>query len=66
MLNRNAERKIVSSPIRDDVFTHDEIDKLVSIPRFIKEDASFSHNINFFIKRPGGYYILLLILMSHL
>ena len=42
----------------------DEIDKLVSVPKFIKEDATFSHNINFFIKRPGGYYILLFILIE--
>ena len=63
VFNKGAEKRGVSSLIHDDVFTHDEIDKLVSVPKFIKEDASFSHNINFFIKRPGGYYILLLILM---
>ena len=50
----------------DDVLTHDEINKLVSVPKFIKEDATFSHNINFFIKRPGGYYILLFILIFNL
>ena len=65
MLKKSAE-KIPATIVHDDVLTHDEIDKLVSVPRFIKEDATFAHNINFFIKRPGGYYVLLFILMFNL
>ena len=63
MLKKNAENQGGIAIIHDEVLTHDEIDELVSVPKFIQEDATFSHNINFFIKRPGGYYILLLILM---
>ena len=63
MLEKSAEEHRDTAMIHDDVLTHDEIDKLVSVPRFIKEDATFAHNINFFIKRPGGYYVLLFILI---
>ena len=60
---KSAEGHIDTTIIHDDILTHDEIDRLVSVPKFIKEDATFAHNINFFIKRPGGYYVLLFILM---
>ena len=63
MLKKNAEKQGGIAIIHDEVLTHDEIDELVSVPKFIQEDATFSHNINFFIKRPGGYYVLLFILM---
>ena len=66
MFIKYAGKQIGDEILHDDVLTHDEIDKLVSVPKFIKEDATFSHNINFFIKRPGGYYILLFILIFHL
>ena len=66
MFIKDAGKQIGDEILHDDVLTHDEIDKLVSVPKFIKEDATFSHNINFFIKRPGGYYILLFILMFRL
>ena len=63
MFIKDAGKQIGDEILHDDVLTHDEIDKLVSVPKFIKEDATFSHNINFFIKRPGGYYILLFIII---
>ena len=62
---KSAEGHIDTTIIHDDILTHDEIDRLVSVPKFIKEDATFAHNINFFIKRPGGYYILLFVLIFH-
>ena len=63
VFEKSAEKYLVNTIVHEEVLTHDEIDKLVSVPKFIKEDATCAHNINFFIKRPGGYYILLFILM---
>ena len=63
MLKINVEKRLGAIIDHDDVLTHNEIDKLVSVPKFIKDDASISHSINYFIKRPGGYYILLFILI---
>ena len=65
MLNKSAERVIGSLITQDDILTYEEIDKVLTVPGFIKEDATLAHNINFFIKRPGGYYILLFVLIFH-
>lgn len=65
MLNKDAEKRLGGTIVHDDVLTHDEIDRLLAVPRFIKDDATLTHNVNFFIKRPGGYYILLFILIFH-
>ena len=40
MLKKSAEKNIGATIVHDDVLTHDEIDRLVSVPRFIKEDAT--------------------------
>ena len=46
MLKKNAEKRLGAIIGHDDVLTHNEIDKLVSVPKFIKDDASISHSIN--------------------
>ena len=52
--------------VHDVILKHDEIDKIVSFPNSVKNEAKLSHNINFFIKRSGGYYILCILILFNL
>jgi|TARA_B100001964_G_C13913851_1_gene457119 hypothetical protein len=47
----------------DYILTHREINELLSFPEMIREDSPVVKNISFFLQRPGGYYVLLLILL---
>jgi len=59
--NKDSLIKAVAS--HDEILAHLEINKLVSFPEIIRKESEKTTSLNFFLRRPGGYYILLFILL---
>ena len=63
MQEKNKELLVKAIKSRDKILTHQEINNLLSFPEIIRKEGEETSALNFFLRRPGGYYILLFILL---
>ena len=60
---KNKDSLIKAIRSRNEILTHQEINNLLSFPEIIRKESEETAALNFFLRRPGGYYILLFILL---